>query len=160
VILFGSSVDRKFALDTVFVVCDDYVDYGPQNYDTLIQQVDQTYRIVTISPIVKQKGKACNQTCAAKIIQEILRSYKGATFDNQVNATFSFFPCQAYTKNSLGFARPTIQMPTISDTQTQGIKITRCSVDNISNYWREVVKQVTETCSLGIFAEIPIERPE
>ena len=156
-ILFGSCIGRKFALDTVFVVCDDYVDYSPQNYDALLQQVDQTYRIVTINPIVKQIGKACNKTCVARIIPQTLRSYRGAAFDNQVDGIFSFFPCQAYTRNSLGFARPTIQMPTISDTQTRGIKITRCSVDNINNYWSEVVKQVTETCSLGIFAEMPTE---
>jgi len=159
VILFGSCIGGKFALDTVFVVSGDGVNYSPQNCDVLLQQVDETYRIVTMNPI-RQMENANNKACAGKTIPGKLTSYCGATFEKQeqVYGMFSFFPCQAYTDDSLGFARPIIQMPVISDKMTRGIKNTPCENQNdIRNYWEEVVEQVRENCSPGIFAETPRE---
>lgn len=157
VILFGSRIDRKFALDTLFVVSD-YVDYDPRNCKAVLQQVDETYKIVTMNPILEGKKVVCRRTCTQEINVTTCRSYRGATFDNKINGMFSFFPCQAYTEDSVGFARPTIRMSTISDNLTQGIKITKCdSLGDVSDYWREAVRQVTKTCALGIFAEMPPE---
>jgi len=160
VILFGSHIDGDFALDTVFVVSDDYVDYSPRDYGSLLQQVDETYKIVTVNPILTQMGDANSKTSAGKNISGTLRSYRGATCDKPVDGMFSFFPCQAYTEDSLGFARPTIRMRgLISDNQTQGIKITECNGGNdIRNHWKAVVDQVTRKCDLGILAEMPKER--
>jgi len=158
VILFGSCLGKKFALDTVFVASGDYVDYSPRNYDALFRHVDETYRIVTMNPILAQMGNANGKACAGKTTLETLRSHRGATFDKPVDDMFSFFPCQAYTEDALGFARPTIRMPPISDKLIRGVKITQCnSLDDASDCWEEVVRQVLKTCSLGIFAEMPPE---
>jgi hypothetical protein len=156
VILFGSSLDHKFALDTVFVVSGD-VDYGPDDCNVLLQHVDETYKEVTIKPIMAGIKNPSGKSCAGKITNQKLRSYCGATFRNKINGMFSFFPCQVFTEDAAGFARPTIKMPSvISDRMTQGIKKTECGgLNSIRNYWEEVVKQVLETCSLGIFAETP-----
>ena len=160
VILFGSRIDGRFALDTVFVVSDD-VEYNPQNCDALLQQDDETYKIVTVKPILAQMGDANNKTCVGKRNPETLRSYWSATYDKRerFGGMFSFFPCQAYAEDSLGFTRPTIRMRgLISDKKSQGIKNTECSsLGEIHDYWNKVVEQVTRKCSLGIFAKMPTE---
>jgi len=154
-ILFGSPVKGRFALDTVFVVSDS-ISWSQDNVEALLQEAHETYRIVTVNPILEGKGSGFWKACARRIDSATYRFYCGATFNNPINEMFSFFPCQAYTEDSSGFARPTIQMSTITDTLPRGIKITKCKdVDEASSYWKEVVKQVTRTCSLGIFAEMP-----
>jgi len=159
-ILFGSHIGGGFALDTVFVVSgDDDVDYSPQDHVALLHQVDETYRIVTVEPALTQMGDVNSNTCTGKRVSVTLRSYLGATFDKreQFDGMFSFFPCQVYTENSLGFARPTIRMSgLISDGQTQNIKNTECnSLGEIHSYWEKVVEQVTRKCFLGISANMP-----
>lgn len=155
VILFGSPTKEGFALDTVFVVLD-YTKYMLNDYEALLRQIDETYRVVTMNPILKEKTSAYHETCTSQADSKVYRSYRGATTDDNVNGMFSFFPCQAYTEDSLGFARPIIQMPAVRDNLPRGIKITQCkNLDQVKNHWDEVIRQVTKTCSLGIFAEMP-----
>jgi len=95
-ILFGSPTKEGFALDTVFVVLD-YVGYAMNDYEALLRQVDETYRVVTTNPILKGKTSACHKTCTSRANSKVYKSYRGATIDDSVNGMFSFFPCQAYT---------------------------------------------------------------
>lgn len=155
-ILFGSCVMKKFALDTVFVVSDSD-SYRRDKADTIPQVVDETYRIVTINAILEGKGSGFGKSCTREIDSTIYKLYRGAMFNNRAhNGMFSFFPCQAYTEDSNGFARPMIQMPTITDTLVRGVRITKCKdLDEVISQWKEVVKQVTRTCCFGVFAEMP-----
>ena len=156
-VLFGSPTKEGFALDTVFVVLN-YVEYTTSDHEALLRQVDETYRVVTLNPLLK--GKACihRGKCAMQDDAKVYRSYRGATVDERVNGMFSFFPCQTYTEDSLGFARPIIRMPAVTDSSPRGIKITSCrNLDEVKNRWEEVAEQVMKTCFLGVFAEMPLE---
>jgi len=74
--------------------------------------------------------------------------YRGAAFNDPIYGMFSSFLCQAY-EDSREFARPTIQMPTITDSLVRGVKITKCkNFDEACSQWKEIVKQVTRTCCL------------
>lgn len=157
VILFGSPTKEGFALDTVFVVLD-YVKYMLNDYEALLRQVNETYMVVTTNPILKGKTSACHETCTSQADSRTYRSYRGATVDDDVNGMFSYFPCQAYTEDSLGFARPIIRMSTVKDSLPRGIKKTPCeNLNQVKNLWDEVVRQVRKTCSLGVFAQMPRE---
>ena len=114
-----------------------------------------------MNPILMGKAATGANACAQRVNFTTYRSYRGVTFGERTkhNGMFSFFPCKVYSEDSAGFARPTIQMPTISDKMGRSIKSTPCNdINDISEYWNEMVKQVTETCSLGVFAEMPPER--
>lgn len=166
VILFGSCIEQKFVLDTVFVVSD-YTTFkqSRQGCEALLKQVDETYKTVVLNPILMGKPSIsshnCVSICSKRADSTTYRSYRGVAFEERAkyNGMYSFFPCQAYTENSLGFARPSIRMDRfISDGLTQNIKNTECnSLDEIRSYWEEVVEQVTGKCLLGISANMPPE---
>jgi len=155
VILFGSRIQHKFALDTMFVVSDS-ISYSRQNYRGVMEETKEIYKIVTLNPILDWIGSSCRRACSQKANSVTYKLYTGANFNSRIHGMFSFFPCQIYTQNSIGFARPTIQISAISDNMSRGIKKTEFADPNtIKNCWNEVVAQVGEKCFLGIFAELP-----
>ena len=149
VILFGSCLNNKFILDTVFVV-DRY--YEIESLKQISQYVSDTYVDVTLRHILSCVSSNPNNC----IDNQNFRLYVGATFDNPKNEMFSFFPCLPYSaKTNKGFARPIIEIPNvISNSLNQKYKLTRDR--NIQQLWRQVKNQVEQAnLKLGVHTELP-----
>ena len=131
-ILFGSHVDKGFALDTVFVV-DESRQYRdvltPEELDGFVP--DGYAEMVSIGYgeyTDPSKGSACGG-CATVIPTaepRIFRCYRGATFENRVGGMYSFVPCRLANDNPHGFERPVIthaDFDFISDNLSQSYKL-------------------------------------
>jgi hypothetical protein len=169
VILFGSQKQKKFVLDTVFVV-DRYYDPLLENrsdINNLKNQVSDTYIDVTLSRILENN---CNKSCIKSSKTSCTSSsgyrlYFGATFANPVGGMFSFFPCLPYDKNRKeGFARPEIVIPgVVNPNSNMGAKFTpeskskmQASIKENKKLWDEVKKQVEQQdLKLGIYTDLP-----
>lgn len=149
VILFGSCLNQKFILDTVFVV-KDY--YEIESLAQISQYVSDTYIDVTLRRIfscTSPNRNKCNTN-------QNFRLYVGATFDNPINEMFSFFPCIPYSnKVDQCFSRPIIEIPNvISDLKSQGYKLTRNG--NLQQLWQQTKNQVEQVgLEIGIYSELP-----
>ncbi len=149
VILFGSCLNQKFILDTVFVV-KDY--YEIKSLTQISQYVSDTYIDVTLRHILSCTPPNLNK-CNTN---QNSRLYVGATFDNPINEMFSFFPCIPYdNKVDKGFPRPIIKIPNvISDSLNQKYKLTRNS--NLRQLWQQTKNQVEKAgLEIGIYSELP-----
>jgi len=99
VIVFGSRLNRKWVVDTVFVVAQSYP-YTPGRYRELLNQhgnVPEGYPEVVFEPL-----------CGSRFTNVPLQFYVGATYDNPVFGMYSFFPCKPASKDSHGFRRPAL----------------------------------------------------
>ncbi len=122
-LLFGSSVGRKFVLDTVFVI------ERRQSQADFLNEVEQDH------PYAKEiilQGK----------IQPDGYVYRGATFDKPVDGMYSFVPCRKSTSENKGFERPTLEGASqivkyvlSKEGKTQGIK---CSYAKTDEVWRDL----------------------
>jgi hypothetical protein len=192
VILFGSKKSNKpeesnkFVLDTVFVV-DYYYNSLLNNrsdIDNLKNKFSNTYKVsdayidVTLSRILdnncnndcSQSSNNCNKGCSPSSTTNYAqnsgyRLYFGATFKNQINGMFSFFPCLPYDENRQeGFARPEIIIPgVINPNLSQGVKFTpnsksKTQASIVANkiHWDDVKSQVQQQgLKLGIHTALP-----
>jgi hypothetical protein len=147
VILFGSHLQGNFVLDTVFVVghC---IRYQTDKFrDSLNGKIANTYEEVT----VKLSEKV---TCENTL-------YFGATYSNPVHGMFSFFPCQPYESEPLGFARPAIKLPdVVTDALKMNYKANQMkNVGQVKCRWQKVVKQMeSQGLHLGIYTVMPKQR--
>ena len=147
VILFGSHVDKGFAIDTVFVV-----DESRQYRDVLDPKelkgfVPEKYPEIVSLGYNKNtdpsKGSACGG-CATILTAEsrVFRCYRGATFENRVDGMYSFVPCRLAEDNPNGFERPVIthnDFDFISDSLTQSYKLKKdVSLDEAHEIWEKV----------------------
>jgi hypothetical protein len=161
-ILFGSHLDRKFVLDTVFVV-DRWVDYDRHSYKTRTRRlVPDGYLDVGLKPFLQLPT---NGACGPSV-GTTNRLYFGATQNAPFDDMFSFFPCVPWGKGERTFGRPRIQIPGfISDGLRQGIKVgqersRQVSQSQIKALWDEVVGQVLKNDDLwlGVNANMPERR--
>lgn len=159
VILFGSCVGGRFAIDTVFVVGRKPDDHNSQDYSKLQGSVPQVYWDVTIRPLYESnRGGNSNAPCAQG---PSWRLYRGATIDDDVDGMFSFFPCVPAEQSPNGFARPLIVNPSVITTNLlQGKRLNRgVSRVDVKRFWNDVRKQVeSANLSIGVFAEMPGQR--
>ncbi len=147
VILFGSHVDKGFAIDTVFVVDESrpYPDirdtkeldgFVPEGYPDIVSIGYGEYA----DP---NKAPACGG-CArvAPTESRVFRCYRGATFENPVHGMYSFVPCRMADENPQGFERPVIthnDLDFISDTLSRSCKYKRdVSIDEAYAIWAKV----------------------
>ncbi len=150
IILFGSCLGlSRFVVDTIFVV-DRWMDHSARDHERpeLRREVAKAF-----GDVVLDRWYA---GCSAS--EHRFRLYFGATPDNPVDGTFSFFPCLPEAEASRGFARPTIQIDRrITATLKQGKKLTLLDSGAVANaVWREVVDQVrAQGLRLGVRAELP-----
>jgi hypothetical protein len=155
VILFGSYMNDKFVLDTVFVVRD-WIDYDLTSYKSVLNgRVPLGYMEVTMNPLFLS-GRGSKEGCPADTIP--YRLYFGATYASPIHGMFSFFPCQPYKKGTLGFARPTIlDADFITNTQRQKYRLNpQDAQGQVCEYWHSVVKQVlARDLWQGIHAQMP-----
>ncbi len=97
VILFGSQIDRRFCLDTVFVVAES-LRYTVNEAADL--PVDDTFRACTIDSLAAYEHHAIDLRAAPFTL------YLGATNENPVHGMFSFTPALPVGADGPRFARP------------------------------------------------------
>jgi hypothetical protein len=58
------------------------------------------------------------------------------------NNIYSFVPCKIYNHQNYIFRQPIINLDFINGNQTQGVCSKDCSLEEIVNYWKEIVNQI------------------
>ena len=96
VILFGSSVQHQFVLDTVLVVAG-WIEHRASA--DLAGITDQAHMRATIEPMYGWRDTGLTY-----------RLYIGATPADPVDGMFSFVPCRPASSSDVGFARPAIRL--------------------------------------------------
>jgi hypothetical protein len=160
VILFGSCVGDKFAIDTVFVV-ESWNDHDARNFRAcLIDAVPKVYFDITLEPCYSNDEDADSfraATCGPST-QNSWRLYFGATVDNPVEGMFSFFPCMPASQCPRGFARPVIELPgAITPGLRQGKRLNRGLLPGqLTEYWKRVREKVESSgLRIGVRADMP-----
>lgn len=124
IILFGSRVNKEFALDIVFVVGD----RRPYTTDNILS--DLSSFVPSDYPNLMQFNKEHSLVC-----------YKGANFLNPINGMYSFVPCRISDGGDTGFERPTI-----SPCDFQSCQLERIMPDGPKNQGRKVTEVTIEDC--------------
>ncbi|WP_039655910.1 hypothetical protein [Clostridium tyrobutyricum] len=169
-ILFGSRLNDRFILDTVFVV-NDFKPYCTSSKDNLyfkkVLSVTDTYSNASLEPLRKNKNK--------------LMLYSGAMFDSKYsigeNKIFSFFPCKKVNKtedisqcaSNAAFSRPFLDLKkynlTIAGRGASGNILEKYKKDNlitksdeevVAIYWKMIVDDIIQQeFNIGTFTEEP-----
>ena len=154
VIAFGSgrkiAGERKWVLDTVFVVADSQDYSAPDACRVLADAAPEAFLAVTGGPLVDSKDQAS------------FRLYKGATPEDPVEGMFSFFPAMP-AHGGAGFPRPVIDLHSehFNPRSWQAQKGLRrnCTSDQLRGLWKSLVTQVREARLLvGTHAALPERR--
>jgi hypothetical protein len=144
-ILFGSTLNGNFVVDTVFVVRDSQR-FRPAHPS----QYDDAFRVCTIQSLLTDAGCSGDEFIV----------YRGVTYDAPVYGMYSFAPCRREDSEKPRFYRPTISLPAryLNPASTQspsGAKEPR-SVAEICGLWEKVRQQVLDAnCLLGISFSTP-----
>jgi len=157
VILFGSRIGKKhFVLDTVFVVSH-WIDHNRRDYKNVLKnKISDVYADVVMGPWYKASALGCGSKKNGA--EESYRLYYGATYQNKINGMFSFFPCLPFNKDSKGFARPEIAIPSIiTNNLSQGKRLNQqANLDQMKRLWAKATKQVIgQGFKLGIYTDLP-----
>ena len=128
-ILFGSSRDGEFVLDTAFVVG------SAEQYAPGITQVAAPPLVeqVVLAPLAMGDERG-----------SLLRLYRGRMQSAAPEGPFCFVPCRPDESRPSRFARPVIQLGEnwLSPNLSMAAKVTPASSGAISEIWGEVVRQV------------------
>ena len=162
-ILFGSCIEGKFCLDTLFVVSDRQVKYKKTKVNKLGKK-NTVFYPASIEPLLNEKyceKIKCNS------VEDEYTYYEGITFNDrkQFKNIFSFAPSMIYkNQNDTNFAfqRPAIEIPEIiSPRQTQSINGNggrNYSVEEIVNVWHKIVDTINKkNLVLGTHFEEPVK---
>ena len=133
-ILFGSSVNDRFVLDTALVVGRRQGAYTVRDHDHL--DISEDFKIATIQSMSSSEDAQ---------IDLQLTLYDGATPNEPYEEMFSFVPCLPFDGEGPRFPRPAIELPGIinpkSRQSTRGSKQPR-SLSEVKAAWKAVVEQV------------------
>lgn len=164
-ILFGSRVNQKFRIDTVFLV-KRYIEYEWSNYPEKLKDIIEKtpdYNEITL------KAGSCNP----KVISWKLRFYEAVNYYERKsnNDMYSFIPAKKYDKDAKkGFERPEIDFSKIKDYNcknetdklilngtTMGARVVCIKDDDkIKEIWNTIRKQIKEKQLVeGIYTDIP-----
>lgn len=166
-ILFGSSIDKKFCLDTLFLVSKDIVKYNFNNIESIFNQKNQYY-YASVNPIyddTKFNNKVEEEdTCRIESGKEYA-FYKGVNYNEKDNyeGIYSFVPCKKYNaekESNFIFKQPIIDLDFITGSQTQGLNA--CNGRNFSkkeiiDYWEKITEQVDK---FGLLRGVNFKTPE
>jgi hypothetical protein len=161
-VLFGSCVEGKFCLDTLFVVSDCHKKYKLSEVGMLGKEKTAFYH-AGIEPLLKKKY--CKKIKCTSV-EDKYTYYKGVTFNErkQYENIFSFAPTRIHTnknENEFVFKRPAIDIPdVISPRQTQGINgRVGCdySKDKIVKIWKQIAEIIERNnLLLGTYFDEPV----
>lgn len=146
VILFGSSVSRRFVLDTVFVV-GGFVDYPRGDYAKLDGLgIPREFYVSTLIP-----SAAGNPTV------DSFRLYFGATRRFPVAGMFSFSPCASVKEMPDGFPRLPVTLDgLVTPSMSQGKKGTALDLDQMAAAWQSIRNQV-EAAGLSLAHQVELD---
>jgi hypothetical protein len=163
VIQFGSCIDGKFVLDTVFVVSQRHETHDATTWKRLKKDVPAGYWDITLRAWYESEVARCGAGCTKPDPVQSFRLYWGATYDNPDNGMFSFVPCQPAAETPEGFPRPFIERAKfINDVLAQGFKHNKqlgLTEEKVRRFW-DVVREQVEKCGLrlGVYNEMPPRR--
>ncbi|WMJ72138.1 hypothetical protein RCC89_02990 [Cytophagaceae bacterium ABcell3] len=137
VILFGSSVNGAFCLDTVFVIKDS-IPYKLDKVRSLKDKVPQVFYKVGLEPV-----------CTQAKPETVFKLYLGATYSSPYEGMYSFAPCKTYDEyNSVGFKRPAIRLEGFtSEAKSQGVTMNKdkaLDTNGMRKLWNMVREQVSD----------------
>jgi hypothetical protein len=152
VILFGSSRDGEFVLDTVFVVADVVVQFRPLDG---VPGASRAFNVCTARSLAAEPPH---------ISQGTFTLFRGATPQQRVNGMFSFVPCRRWATGGCRFARPAVRLSGIINPLSwqapSGAKMLRKPAQ-VARAWADVVKQVTAAgLELGVDLLEPPLQPQ
>jgi hypothetical protein len=163
VILFGSKLNNKFVLDTVFVV-EDSIRYSLNEYQQILDdpRIPEMYEDVFFKRL---RGDSLNTSnCppedSTNWLKETFTLYFGANPDRRVNGMFSFFPCQTYKGTSkCGFPRPPLNLKGVSQKMPRGYKHKFEGINDsgdIKAFWKRIIDKLINQydLKLGINATV------
>ena len=118
IVLFGSRVNGLFAVDTVFVVGDDFRDYydqkGSMDFDPNLAQYAEIVGVgLDSSGSGNHSGCGNHSVCGNNQLK--MRLYYGASPDKPYKGMYSFVPCKRLRGNEQGWARPTLTQDDMRD---------------------------------------------
>ena len=166
-ILFGSSINKKFCLDTVFLVSKDIQKYSINNIEDIFNQRNQYY-YASVNPLyddTKFNSKVAKEDSCRIETEKEYSFYKGVNYaeKDEYEGIYSFVPCKKYNvekESDYIFKQPFLDLDFISSNQTQGLNA--CNGRNFSkgeiiNYWNEIVEQIEK---VGLLRGTKFKTPE
>lgn len=147
VILFGSHIGNKFALDTVFVVAESR-EYSIQTAMFDLKGFVSKRNIEVAGIGHASYSGSCWGACAPHVDHKgkpvHFRCYKGATLENPINGMYSFVPCRLVTGSNAFFERPMLshnEISFINERMKQGFKTApNTGLDNAKQVWKAVLQ--------------------
>lgn len=137
IILFGSRVNKAFALDTVFVVKGGI----PYQTDDIVSKLSG--KVTEDYPNLMQLSRGLTLTC-----------FVGASVSDPKDGMYSFVPCRVSDGGDVGFARPTLSADDFKSCgmghvlsngqQNQGKKVTPVTAEQAQKVW-ECVRQAVRS---------------
>lgn len=147
-ILFGSTRQNHFVLDTAFVVGERVGEYRPGDGNPFGE--DDAFFHSTLDSLTTYDDEITHST---------LTLYRGGTPADPVNGMFSFAPCHPHKDAGHRFARPIIELPGELNPRSRravaGAGRQR-AVTDVASIWRQVVEQVmAQGAALAWRLELP-----
>ena len=157
IVLFGSRVNKRFAIDTVFVVGDfrDYYDQkGGIRFDPNLQAYAEIVGVGLHNSRCRNgsgcgNNSGCGKHSGCGIKPSKMCLYYGASPESPYEGMYSFVPCKRLSDNAQGWARPTltrddmrnIYAGCITDNLSQGVKYCReATLEGNAAAWNRIRK--------------------
>jgi hypothetical protein len=144
VICFGSTINREFCLDTVFVVAS-----GEPWVPIQGVNADPAFLACTANAVATSERDAATQ----------FTLYRSATVDEPVDDMYSFVPAMKADDHCPRFPRPAIHLPELINplsTETPLGSTRPLSVDEVRDAWQSLREQVLDSkLVLGVWFEVP-----
>jgi hypothetical protein len=140
-ILFGSTIDAQFVIDTVFVVKDS-CPFSPRRPP----ETDEAFRVCTVESLLTTGNR-----------DDPFTLYRGAAYEDRFNDMYSFVPCRLADADDMRFARPCISLGGyVNPKNWRAACLTPCSQADVRRQWENVRKQVVDAgCLLGVWFATP-----
>ncbi len=158
-VLFGSKINNKFVIDTVFVIREG-IDYSWNTYNLGTSGVSNIIKKCPEYDEITLKAGSCSSSNPDYYYN--YRLYVGVNYNERDshNEMFSFFPTKQYDTIK-GFKRPEIDLSdyfNYDDIKINPQSARRLTVEDnkLKRIWQEVKKQVVEQdLNLGVYTKIP-----
>jgi hypothetical protein len=152
-ILFGSSINKEFCLDTLFVVSNKKVNYSISSIEDLfpIDKRGQYYH-ASVNPIYDDTNYNVNidEEDSCRIGDENTYTFYESvdyTEKNSYNGLYSFVPVKIFKQDKESnyvFKQPKVHLDFLEHSQTQGINSIDCGLEEIIASWKEIEIQIGE----------------
>ena len=154
IILFGSSINKEFCLDTLFVVSRNQTNYNNSTIEDLFPKHERgTYYHASVNPIYDDTNYIVNidEEDSCRISEKSTYTfYKSVDFSesDNYNGLYSFVPVKIFDQDreiNYVFKQPVIRLDFLEHMQTQGVNSKVCSLKVIIDYWMEIADQIDKT---------------